>query len=370
MKKPKILHLITDLGIGGAEMILIRTLPLLTNFEHVICYFKIRDSVLVEKFEKIGIKVYPLRGKKFFFFKAILDFQRVVKSEKPDILVTYLIYADFFGRIFGRLFGIRKIICSILSSLDEKKYLPWLILNTVTSPLVTYFTTISESLKELYSKKWLISPKKIINIYTGINIEDFNKTVDISEKKEELKIPPKNYVIGCIGKLREEKGQKYLLEAIPKVLKVFPSLTLILVGGGNQRVPLEKLANDLGIKEKVLFLGDRQDVPEILKILDIFINPSFFEGMSIAILEAMASKCPIIASDIPPNREIVKNKKSGILVPAKDSRGLSEAIIGLLKNPDLRKKYGEETFSTAKTKFSIQEAIKNLDDFFQRVYRS
>lgn len=369
MQKLKILHFITGLGIGGAENVLLRTLPRLINFEHSVCYFEKKGTDLVEKFRNQGIKVYPIRDR-FFSIRAALDFRKVIRLEKPDILVTYLLRADFFGRIFGKLFGVKKIICSILSTLNEKKHIFWLILNTLTSPLVTHFLTNSKSSKILYSKKWHIPMLKITTIYTGIEIKNFDISIDNNKKRKELKIPINDYTIGCVGNLRKEKGQKYLIIALAKVLKNFPNTILLLIGDGNQRKLLEQLIDNLEIRGKVLFLGTRQDIPEILKILDIFVNSSLYEGMSNAIMEAMAAKCAIVASNIPSNRELIENKKSGLLIPAKDSQKLANAIIELLKNPELRKSYREIAFETVKVKFSIQKTIKELDEFFERVYRT
>jgi len=368
VKKPKILHLITGLGTGGAEMVLLRTLPELTNFEHIICYFKNRGSDLEEGFKRRKIKVYVLSGRKFIFFRSAWDFWKVIKVEKPNILVTYLLYADLFGRIFGKLFGVKKIVSSIRSTLSEGKHIPWLILNTITAPLVTHFLVNSETAKTIYSKKWFIPRSKITRIYNGVNIKQFNIFVDIRAKREELKIPNDNYILGCVGNLRKEKGQKYLLAALPKILSIFPNITLILAGDGKEKKSLKKLADNLKIKNRVLFLGIRKDIPEVLKIIDIFVNPSLFEGMSNVVLEAMTSKCAIVASDISENRELIENKKSGILVPPKKPEKLAKAIIEFLRNPDLRKKYGETAFETVQIKFPIQKTIEDSDKFFNKIY--
>lgn len=370
MQKAKILHLITGLDIGGAEMMLLRTLPLLTNFENIVCYLNQKNSSLVLQFKNKGIKTELIGGNGTQLLKAIFDFHEIVKKENPDILVTYLIRADFFGRIFGKIFGVKKIVCSIRSSLQDKKFIPWLILNTLTSSLVTCFTTNSQSSKNLYSTKWHIPARKIITIYNGIEIEKFNPPLDVIQKRKDFKIAPENYIIGNIGGLRKERGQKYLLEALPCVLKTFSHLTLILVGDGKERKSLEELTEKLKIKNNLLFLGERRDIQEILKILDIFINPSLMEGMSNALIEAAASKCAIIANDIPPNREVIEHKKSGMLVPVKNPEKLATAIIELLENPDLRKTCAENAFQMAQEKFSLQKTIQELDNFFHKVLLS
>ena len=338
----KILHLIYNLGIGGAEKMMLSTLPKISDFNHLICVINFANPKMVEEFKKQNIPTIKLKGLK------IADFEKVIKNEKPDLIVTYLIYADLFGRIFGRLFGVKKIVTSIRSTYQQLKYLPFLILDCLTSFLITKYIAVSQAVKDIYVKKLKIPEEKIEIIYNGVKIEKFNIELDKNLIKEKLGIPKENFVIGNIGKLRPEKGQIYLILALTQILKEIPN------------------TKSFNLEKNVILLKERNDIPELLNCFDIFVNPSLYEGMSNSILEAMAAKIPIIASDIPSNRELIEDKKSGLLVPIKNSDKIAGAVIELLKNKNLRENFSQNAFLKVQS-FSIEKTIKKLNDFFYQI---
>ncbi|PIR89747.1 hypothetical protein COX75_02285 [bacterium (Candidatus Gribaldobacteria) CG_4_10_14_0_2_um_filter_33_15] len=356
----KILHLIYNLGIGGAEKMMLSTLPKISDFNHLICVINFANPKMVEEFKKQNIPTIKLKGLK------IADFEKVIKNEKPDLIVTYLIYADLFGRIFGRLFGVKKIVTSIRSTYQQLKYLPFLILDCLTSFLITKYIAVSQAVKDIYVKKLKIPEEKIEIIYNGVKIEKFNIELDKNLIKEKLGIPKENFVIGNIGKLRPEKGQIYLILALTQILKEIPNTTLVLVGGGEKEKRIKELAKSFNLEKNVILLKERNDIPELLNCFDIFVNPSLYEGMSNSILEAMAAKIPIIASDIPSNRELIEDKKSGLLVPIKNSDKIAGAVIELLKNKNLRENFSQNAFLKVQS-FSIEKTIKKLNDFFYQI---
>ena len=136
MPKKKILHLITGLEIGGAEMMLLKTLPRMQeDFDNRVCCIR-GHGPIGKKLEKAGVPVYYLNLKNIFDLGIILRFKKIIKEFQPKILVTYLIHADLFGRIFGRIFGIKKITCSVRVKLVQWKYFPLLIIDGLTSFLV------------------------------------------------------------------------------------------------------------------------------------------------------------------------------------------------------------------------------------------
>jgi glycosyltransferase involved in cell wall biosynthesis len=356
--KNKILHIIYNLGVGGTEKMLLNTLPLLSDFQHLVCVINSVNPSVSGEFKAKGIMVVRLKGAKIFHFR------KIIKEEKPDLMMTYLIYADLFGRLFGRLFGVKKIVTSIRSTYGESKYKFWLALEKLTSSMVDKYIAVSETAKTVYQKELGIPPEKIEVIYNAVDIPKFNIEIDRNRKRKELGIPEENFVLGAIGKWRPEKGQIYLIWALPEILKKFPQTTLVLVGGGENRKKLSELAKSTGVEKNVLLLDERGDIPEILKTFDIFLNPSLYEGLSNSILEAMAAQVPIVASDIPSNTEIIENKKSGLLVPVMDGREIAEAVIEILSNPDLGKNLSAAAFQNVQN-FSIEKTVEKLNQFLQ-----
>ena len=154
----------------------------------------------------------------------------------------------------------------------------------------------------------------------------------IERERKRLGIEQDFKVIGTVGKLREEKGTKYLIESAVKVLEVFPKTRFLIAGDGPLRKELEILSKQLMIDRNIIFAGFCQDIPAILSIDDIIAIPSLTEGSPLALLEAMAMGKPIVATNVGGIREILRDGETGLLVPSRDPKALSEKIIHLLKN--------------------------------------
>jgi len=366
MPKKKILHLITGLEIGGAEMMLLKTLPRMQeDFDNRVCCIR-GHGPIGKKLEKAGVPVYYLNLKNIFDLGIILRFKKIIKEFQPKILVTYLIHADLFGRIFGRIFGIKKIICSVRVKLVQWKYFPLLIIDGLTSFLVNNYHFNSQAVANLYLKYFFLAKEKITVIPNGLEIEKYQIQINKTEKREELGIPTKMPIIGCIGRLEKQKGQKYLLEAFALFLKKDARAFLIFVGDGSDRKQLQILSKELGIENSIKFLGNRNDVPEILQIIDVFVLPSLYEGMSNALMEAMATGLPIIATDIPENRELLSSKDSGILIPARDSSALADKISFIIRNKVYAEKAGMTAKKEARNHFSLDTTVHNFISLLEK----
>lgn len=362
--KKTILHLISGLEIGGAEIMLLQILPLLTDFNHIVCSLSSAGSV-GKKIEALGIPVHTLETGRRFSPAAILKFKKIVKEQKPDILSTRLIHADIFGRVFGKLFGIKKIHCHLESILDQPKYDKFFLLEQLTSTLVTKYTAVSQSVKNKYINKAKINPSRIEVIYNGIDLNKFQNLPDKITAKKMLGFNESDLLIGYAAKMRPERNHATLIKSVALITTKAPNIKLVLAGDGPEKENLIQLAKKLNISDKVVFLGNREDVPQILTGLDIFVSPSAYEGMSVAILEAMAAGLPIIASDIEPNRELIKNGTDGFLV-AITPELIAEKIIWLMANPEIKLMFSQKTkekscdFSIIKTAAGMSDVLNSL----------
>lgn len=365
MQKKKILHLITGLEIGGAEILLLRTLPKMQNaFDNRVCCI-IGRGPIGKRLENAGIPVYYLDLKNIFDLKIILKFKKIINEFKPDILLTYLIHADLFGRIFGRIFGIKKIVCSKHGSLLQWEFLKYL--DRLTKSLVTHYTALTEVEKSILIKTLGIKEEKIFINPNGIETKEFDFEINKKQKQDELGIKNDNTNIVCVSKLRNKKGHEYLLEAFETLYKENNKLNLIIVGDGEKEDFLREYISNYSSKNNIYFLGNRDDIKEILSISDIFVMPTLAEGMSIAILEAMASGLPIITTDIPANKVLIQNMESGILVQPKSSLEIAEKISLLLKNIELRKKLGQAAKKRAELEFDFDLKMKKFINFLNKI---
>lgn len=367
MRRKKILHLITGLEIGGTEMMLLKTLPDMHNdddFDNRVCCI-IGHGPMGEKLETAGVPVYYLNLKNIFDLGLIWRFRKIINEFQPEILVTYLIHADLFGRIFGRIFGIKKIICSQRGSLLQWEFLRFL--DRFTKFLVTKYIVQTEVAKIKLSKKLHLPLEKFEVIPNSIDISEFEFELDKDAKKKELDINMENLNIVCVSKLRQGKGHLYLMEAFENVFENNKNINLLIVGDGKEKDNLLRQIEKYESKNNIYFLGNRNDVKEILKISDIFVLPTLAEGMSNAIMEAMASGLPIITTDILENKELIENNKTGILIPVKNSATLSQAIEDLLYNKNKKETLGNNAKKETQKDFNINIATSKIIQLLKKL---
>ena len=353
MNKKRILHLISGLEIGGAETQLLRVLPMLQKYhENRVCCVRGHGPIGIE-LEKKGIKVYYLELKNIFDFFSIKRFHKVVQDFSPDVLVTYLIHADLYGRILGKLFGIKKIVCSQRGILLNWEWLRFF--DRLTKFLVTRYTVQTETVKSELMQKLKLPESKFVVIPNGINLTEFNFEINVHDKKTELKLEENKLNIACVSNLHECKGHKYLLEAFEKIFEKNKNINLLIIGDGKIKQILIDQIKHYDSKNNIYFLGKRSDVKEILKISDIFVLPTLGEGMSNAILEALASSLPVITTDIPVNREIITDNVTGLLVKPRQSEELSEKLQFLIENPKIRNELGSNGKKLIENNFTLSE---------------
>ncbi len=166
-----------------------------------------------------------------------------------------------------------------------------------------------------------------------------------------------------MGRLVEQKGHKYLIQAASIVNSLCPQIYFVIVGDGPLKEELISLRKQLSLDHRVLFLGAQTDIENIIQMFDIFVQPSLWEGLPISIMESMAAMIPVITTDIPGCNYLIKNYLNGILVPASDSEALSKAIIELFKSKDLRDDIAQRGLVTL-SNFDI----RNIAQQYSRIY--
>lgn len=358
---PKIAHLITGLKVGGAEQMLLRTLPHLEGTHSV--YSVIPREKIGEELEAVGVEVCYLNLRSFFDVRVPIKLYRWLRADKPDILVTYLLHADIIGRVIGRLARIPIIVSSIRCAHQDKKLLVWL--SRLTAGLANHYIAVSEFVKSWTTERLHVSPEKITVIYNGIELAQPIANTDL---KSTLQITSNHAIVTFVGRLDPQKGMPYLIDALHELqTKSIAEFTVLIVGDGPMREELENMVKKCGIVN-IQFLGFRRDIPVILSITDIFISPTLFEGISNSIMEAMNAGAAIITTDIPENKELIENNQNGIVVPARNSSALADSLAILLKDPEKRAKLGIAAQETIHKHFTISTTIQQLNELFSNLY--
>jgi glycosyltransferase involved in cell wall biosynthesis len=296
-----------------------------------------------------------------FDFKALIELYKLIKAENIHILRTHQYHANLYGRLAGVLAGVPVIIPTyhnLYNSPNKPKCHRRLInylLSIVSDKLVAVSGAVANDIM-VYDK---VQPNKVKIIYNGIEINRFKKDILKEDIRKELGLPFST-IVGTVGRLTEQKGHKFLIEAASGI----EGVCVAIAGDGHLRKELMDLAKRL--KVNCLFMGmlSPEKVPKFLKSLDIFCFPSLWEGFGIALIEAMASGLPIIASDIPPHREVLGD--AGVYFPQGNVSALSYNINQLIENKTLREMLGEMAKERAEL-FSIEKTVKEYEKLYNEI---
>lgn len=344
--KKVVVHLIVSLDNGGTENVLLRTLPLLNGSQNIVFVFN-RNGSLTQEFINNGIIVV--------FIKDLFDLLVKLDEVNPSIVFTHLFYADIIGRLWLLFFKKKyRVIPYLQTSYNFSRYWPARLFERLTKFLVDRYLANSDAVKNYYCKKYGIDCNKITVVPNGIDIQKIDKTKPNLQLAKELKITEEDTVFVCVANLLPNKGHKYLLLAFSKLKVEYGKVKLLIVGDGPEKENIENIIKELDLKD-VTMLGRRRDVLSILKISDIFVLPTFFEGLSNAIMEAMASRLPVITTNIPENRELVGDKVNGLLCIVANSDDLFSKMKFLMERRDLRSKMGNRGYCTICNKYRIDD---------------
>jgi len=319
------------------------------------------------RFEEIGANIIRSRHWKreinFSDLFAFLELFRLCRRYKFDIVHAHTSKGGFLGRIAAGLAGTPVVIYTVhgftfneLSPRLTKAF--YTFLERLAAPFGDLIIAVAEEHRQRAINRRMIKPDKIITIRNGIDVSRFSDTGDRNAKRDELPCPSDSLLVGCVGRLVPSKGPEYLVRAIPLVVQRYPKTHFLFVGDGSQKSKLVSLSNDLGVDGHCDFLGFRRDVPELLASFDIFVLPSPREGLSIALLEAMASGLPVVATNVSGNREPIDSDVDGILVNPLDSTALAEGINALIRDRTRARAMGERARQKVEEFFSEEAMIE------------
>jgi glycosyltransferase involved in cell wall biosynthesis len=317
-----------------------RNLPIFINFvrgvdnelfTHSICYIG-KDPGYKNLLTDLGYEVIYLGFEKkhmeFFNPLVAVKLAGILREKDIDILHCQKHKPTLYGTLAALFAGNVPVISHVhgLSRTRSwnRRMTNWFILRHVRKIIA-----VSDSVRsDIIGSNWGIPPEKVVTVKNCIDLKTFDAvTISKAEARLKLGIPEDEIVFGTVGRLAATKGQTYLIEAFAKVREKIRNARLIIVGDGPLFRELEKKAIDSGVSPWVLFTGYRNDIFELLKAFDFFILPSLAEGLSIALLEAMASGLPVIASNVGGKPEVFGICDCGRLVPPRDVNALSVAML-------------------------------------------
>lgn len=378
MQKTKVLHIITNLPIGGAQDNTLITVERLNRERYSVALMCAPEGEWVQRAREIpglDLVFVPNLIQKINLLKdfaAFWNIYKYIRKGQFEIVHTHSSKPGFLGRIAARIAGAPIIIHTIhgfpfndfMNPFIRKVFI-------IIERMLTHFSdclvTVSKLNLEKAIKLRIAKRQKFVNIYSGIDFKKFDVKIDVKSKRSEIGIIDGRAVVGMVGRLSQQKAPWNFIKSVPYVLDRYKETIFLIVGDGELMSEMKNLACDLGINDNILFLGFRDDLPEILRILDIYVLTSQWEGLGRSLTEAMYVGCPVIATGVEGVPELVQNGETGVLVPVNDPVALSKEIIEMLLDRAMRKRLGRMARLRINQSFKANIMVKNIDELYQRL---
>lgn len=352
----RVLLLIKALDRGGAERLLVSAARYLdrSKFDYEIAYLMPGADAFVGDLEAAGLGVTCLGGSRGVGW--IRKLNRLVASSEIDILHVHSPYAAIGARL-----GLRGSRRPLIVYTEHNTWSTYRALtrwgNGATYSLNDYVFTVSEEVRASIRGR-----VRSETLYHGIAPEQVQ--VAPNGVRAELGIPSDAPVVGTVGNFRIYKGHIYAIRAISRVREQLPDVKLVLVGMGPREVHLRREVDRLGLGDCVVFTGPRADAPRVASAFDVFVVPSYEEGLSIALIEAMSLGKASVVTRVGGLPEVIRDGEEGLIVPARDPEELARGILKLLIDEGLREQMGEAATRRAK-KFHIQSAVRRMEEVYE-----
>jgi len=380
-----VVHVIESLGPGGAERLLY------TNLKHFDPQ-RVRSTVItvyphnthwVEPVKELGVPVVSLDCRSTRdILKGVSRLRAWLRANRPDLVHSHLWAANVISRIAGRMTGV-----PVVSSVHNPDHEPqaWsdgadvsLITRHAVKALdrwtakfgSTRMVAVSDYVRKSAGRDLHFPLQSIDLVYNPFDVDLMKAPVkDRGELLRELGLPVESQILLNVARVSPQKGLLYAVRALPAILKQYPQVHLLSVGATSDprwTAELKREAESLGVADHFHMLGAQANVVDFLRACDIFVFPSLYEGLGIALIEAMAAGCVCVATNTGPIPEVVQDGKDGVLVPSADAEALARAICDLLGDPSRRSQLGTAAKQTAFSKFQPKEQAERLT----RVYES
>lgn len=377
---PLIVHVIYHLGVGGLENGLVNLINHIPpeRYRHAIVCLK-GYSDFRARIKRQDVEIVSLNKREGQDFNLYLNLFKTLRRLKPDIVHTRNL-SGMEGQIIAALAGARTRVHGEhgrdIFDLHGKNR-KYNLLRKAIRPFVGHFIAVSKDLET-----WLVNtvgatPHRVNQIYNGVDSLRFYPRESKASVAPKLKGLPEGFlkentfVIGSVGRMAEVKNYPGLIEAFLLLLKEEQAarerFRLMVVGDGNSREYCINRLREAGAEALAWFPGERADIPELMRAMDLFVLPSLGEGISNTILEAMSTGLPVVATRVGGNEELVQDSMTGTLIPADASTVMAEAILKYYRNPDLLTKHGKAGRQQIETSFSMETMTRGYLEVYDKV---
>lgn len=364
---------ITDLQFGGAERCLAELAIRLDRQRFCPTVYALgppperEDASCLPALEAAGVEVHCLGARRSWHLIAVLRrLTRLLAAQGPQIVQTMLFHANVAGRIAARRAGVRRVVSGIRVAERHSRWHVWA--DRLTDRLVDRHVCVSRSVARFAEKEAGLPAEKLVVIPNGVDLTKYP-----ARRRADLRscgIDAGRPVVTCVGRLDRQKGLTWLIRSAAAWLGRLPGAELLLVGEGPQRAKLERICRQSGVSDRIHFAGWRTDVPEILAASNLLVLPSAWEGMPNVVLEAMASRLPVVATDVEGVRELLGPAADDQTVQYGDSEAFAERIVAFIEDGRKAAEVGAENRRRAEQSFSLTGMVTAYQQLWESVVES
>lgn len=371
MAKIKVLELIDGGFLGGGQTNILSIISHLDTEKFEVSVAAKSGGKFEKAVDKLGIKFYPVELPKLLRSRYLKKLEKLLDIKKFDIVHSHGGVAGFYGRLLKKHHSQIKSVHTIhgIHYINKESFWVRNISKTVEQYLVQFTDmTICVSKNDLIiaAENRIADKSKAVVIHNGIDISKFGKQPKNQRLLDEFGLTQENFIIGNISRFDIQKNQKLIIQASYYLSKRFPAMKFMLVGDGQCLKKMKDYAAESNLENVVIFTGERNDTKDFYSLFDIFVLPSYWEGLPYVLLEAMASKLPVICSRIPNHLEVVNNNQSALTINPYEMDDLFQRILVLYQNPELRTSLGENAYNEVQ-KFNEKEMVHKISRIYDGV---
>lgn len=368
----KVVYTIAWMEVGGSQTHLLQVLRLLDRARFApVLYCLTGGGALLDAARALGLPVIDGGMTSFRPLSAVRGVRRLaefLRLARADVVHNYLLRANVIGSVAGRLAGVPVVLASKRGCHRRRG---WQLAGArLSNRLADCVTGNSEAVREFVHENEGCPKEKMVVIPSGVDTDRF-RPLPPGDYKRRLGLDPARPVVGSVTRMRVRKGVEEFLRAAAQVCRRRPEVQVAIAGEVSLPDEVERFVTESGLADHLRLLGRRTDIPEILAAFDLFVLSSHGEGMSNAILEAMAMEKPVVATGVGGTSEVVQHRRSGLLVPAKDPDALAAAIEEVLRSP------AEETAAMGRLgrqivleRFSAQAMVRQMEELYVELLRA
>jgi L-malate glycosyltransferase len=360
---------------GGEEALLriVKTLPRDRFRVSLVTFGANPKAAEIVKESGAALHILPIkRVYDWDGFKTALQLRELMRSTEVDVVHTFFETSNTWGALVAKLSGVPVIIASRrdMGILRQAKHnLAYKLVNRFSDG----FVAVSDGVRDFCIQTEGLDPKKIFTVHNGVDLAKIDRPNGVAALKAKIGLPDGAPVVATVANIRRVKGLDTLLQAAAIVKQDVPNVRFVLAGGCLEREhfnDLQSIVREAGMEENVIFLGHFSEVFALLKLTNVFCLLSRSEGFSNAILEAMASGLPCVATRVGGNAEAIDDGRNGFLLAPEDAAAAAQRLTVLLKNPAEARRIGAEARRTVEEKFTCEKMAGELAELYQTMLGS